>query len=123
MTWFRSVFADYENMADAGRTGDQFLDDSYEALSPYDGSTGVGRIEWENRRKDEYRNWLKKVRHRWEWGGGEGRGVGSQRAMPRDYYCSVMLKFESNKRGDGPETPTETATRPSGSRPLPYGTR
>lgn len=91
MAWFRSVFTDYENMADADRRGDQFLDDSYEALSPYDGSTGVGRIEWENRRKDEYRNWLKKVRRCWCGGGGGGLST----TMPKD-YCSVMLKFKLN---------------------------
>lgn len=61
MTWFYSIFEDYENMANVNRGKKEFLDNSYEILSPYDGSTGVRKIAWEGRRKAEYKQWLKGV--------------------------------------------------------------
>lgn len=61
MTWFYSIFEDYENMADVTRGRKEFLDNSYEFLSPYNGSTGVQKIIWEGRRKNEYKAWLKEV--------------------------------------------------------------
>lgn len=78
LTWFYSIFEDYENMADVGRGKEEFLDDSYQSLSPLNGMTGMKKMEWENKRKDEYRNWLKKVHPR--------------TATMQDKQFSVMLK-------------------------------
>lgn len=58
---FYLIFEDYENIADEDRSKDKFLDDSYDYLTKYNGEKGKSKILWENRRKDEYRQWLKRV--------------------------------------------------------------
>lgn len=58
MTYFYSIFEDYENMANEHRRSHDFLDDSAKYLTPYNGEKGKAKILWENKRKDEYRNWL-----------------------------------------------------------------
>lgn len=58
MTYFYSIFEDYENMANEHRNSHEFLDDSATYLTPYNGEKGKAKILWENKRKDEYRNWL-----------------------------------------------------------------
>lgn len=58
MAYFYSIFEDYENMANEHRSGHDFLDDSATYLTPYNGEKGKAKILWENKRKDEYRNWL-----------------------------------------------------------------
>lgn len=61
MAYFYSIFEDYENMDDENRSSHDFLDDSYRHLSKYNGEKGKAKILWENKRKDEYRRWLKAV--------------------------------------------------------------
>lgn len=61
MTYFYSIFEDYENMGHEHRSSHDFLDDSATYLTPYNGEKGKAKILWENKRKDEYRNWLKAV--------------------------------------------------------------
>lgn len=55
------IFEDYENMADEHRSKDKFLGDSYGHLEKYNNQKGKERILWENKRKEEYKQWLKKV--------------------------------------------------------------
>lgn len=62
MTWFYSIFKDYENIGDKDREAKDFLDDSHKFLAPYRDTKGVEKIKWESQRKQEYRNWLKEVR-------------------------------------------------------------
>lgn len=66
MANFFSIFGDYENMGDEDRDRHDFLDNSANYLTSYNGEKGKAKIIWENRRKDEYREWLKQVsgRHR-----------------------------------------------------------
>lgn len=61
MVEFYPIFKDYENMADENRSREDFLDDSYDFLTPYNGEKGKAKILWENRRKEEYKHWLKTV--------------------------------------------------------------
>lgn len=61
MTFFYPIFEDYQNIADEDRSKDKFLDDSYNHLTKYSGEKGKAKILWENRRKDEHRQWLKRV--------------------------------------------------------------
>lgn len=61
MTYFYPIFEDYENMADEHRSSHDFLDDSANYLTKYNGEKGKAKILWENERKDEYRHWLKAV--------------------------------------------------------------
>lgn len=61
MAWFYSIFEDYENMADKNRSKSQFLDDSYKFLTKYNGEKDKAKILWENKRKEEYKRWLKSV--------------------------------------------------------------
>ncbi|CAN8104021.1 unnamed protein product [Discula destructiva] len=59
MANFYSIFEDYENMGDENGGSHDFLDDSAKYLASYNGETGKARILWENKRKNEYRQWLK----------------------------------------------------------------
>lgn len=61
LDFFYPIFEDYENMADEDRRRDEFLDDSYDCLTKYNGEKGKQKILWENRRKEEYKQWLKNV--------------------------------------------------------------
>lgn len=61
LTHFYDIFEDYESMADENRSPTDFLDDSYDYLTPYRGETGKAKILWENKRKQEYKQWLKGV--------------------------------------------------------------
>lgn len=58
MDHFYAIFDDYEHMADEKRPMSKFLNKS---LAPYDGEKGKKKILWENRRKEEYKRWLKTV--------------------------------------------------------------
>lgn len=61
MEKFYPIFEDYANMADENRSKKDFLDDSYDYLTKYNGEKGKARILWENKRKEEYKHWLKTV--------------------------------------------------------------
>lgn len=61
MANFYAIFEDYENMAEEDRSSEDFLDDSAKYLTGYNGEKGKVKILWENKRKGEYREWLKKV--------------------------------------------------------------
>lgn len=61
MAYFYSIFEDYENIGDEHRSSQDFLDDSASILTPYNGEKGKAKILWENKRKDEYRDWLRAV--------------------------------------------------------------
>lgn len=84
-------------MADVNRGKKEFLDNSYEVLSPYDGSTGVRKIAWEGRRKNEYRKWLKEV----------------SQESPTWTSWQDSRTNEGVFREDGPETRSRTVTRQS----------
>lgn len=103
MTWFYSIFEDYENIGDVSRTGGQFLDSSYEFLAEYNGERGVAKIAWENRRKEEYKQWLKEVS-----------------SVNQSSTYNEMLTFRQC-RENIPATPSSTAKPPSKSKPSPYG--
>lgn len=66
MAYFYSIFEDYENIADEKRSSHDFLDDSSRYLTKYNGEEGKAKILWGNKRKDEYRHWLKAVSRYWE---------------------------------------------------------
>ncbi|ERS96084.1 hypothetical protein HMPREF1624_07620 [Sporothrix schenckii ATCC 58251] len=55
---FYDIFDDYENMADPKRTPQQFIC-PVGTLEAFAGQKGEAWIEWENRRKTQYRAWLK----------------------------------------------------------------
>lgn len=61
MAHFYAIFEDYENMAEEKRSREDFLDDSAKYLTSYNGEKGKAKILWENKRKAEYREWLKEV--------------------------------------------------------------
>lgn len=56
---FYDIFEDYENMADETRDPAKFVC-PVGVLEKYAGQKGVAWIQWENRRKTQYRAWLKK---------------------------------------------------------------
>lgn len=58
MEYFYPIFEDYENMADENRPMSEYL---YQGLTPYNGEKGKQKILWENKRKEEYKRWLKSV--------------------------------------------------------------
>ncbi|KAL1901820.1 hypothetical protein Sste5346_001523 [Sporothrix stenoceras] len=55
---FYDIFDDYENMADPKRTPSQFICPAG-TLEAFAGQKGEAWIQWENRRKTQYRGWLK----------------------------------------------------------------
>lgn len=55
---FYDIFDDYENMADPKRTPAQFIC-PVGTLEAFAGQKGEAWIQWENRRKTQYRAWLK----------------------------------------------------------------
>lgn len=58
---FYRIFSDYESMADPTRSKDKFFMNSYDSLTTYNNEKGVAKILWENKRKEEYKHWLKEV--------------------------------------------------------------
>lgn len=56
MNHFYPIFEDYENIADETRQISKFL---CQELTPYHGEKGKAKILWENKRKEEYKLWLK----------------------------------------------------------------
>lgn len=58
MDHFYPIFEDYENIADETRPTSKFL---YQDLTPYNGEKDKAKILWENKRKEEYKRWLKSV--------------------------------------------------------------
>ncbi|KUI58948.1 hypothetical protein VP1G_06197 [Cytospora mali] len=57
MDHFYPIFEDYESIGDEQRPMSKFL---YQGLTPYNGQKGKEKILWENKRKQEYKQWLKR---------------------------------------------------------------
>ena len=53
---FFAIFKDYEHLESDKRPNDEFL---YKDLTPFRGETGKARWRVEERRKQEYRRWLR----------------------------------------------------------------
>lgn len=53
---FYAIFEDYENMGDETRQPSQFL---YQGLTPLGAQKGKNKETQEEKRKDEYRAWLR----------------------------------------------------------------
>lgn len=58
MNHFFPIFRDYENLGDEKRSANEFL---FHDLIPYNGEKGKAKIRWENKRKEQYKQWLKSV--------------------------------------------------------------
>lgn len=58
MDHFFPIFRDYENIGDEKRSASEFL---FHDLTPYNGEKGKAKILWENKRKEQYKQWLKSV--------------------------------------------------------------
>lgn len=57
---FYSIFADYQLMGSKDRNVDEYI---FQGLAPYDGQTGTAKIEWEEERKRQYREFLKQMQY------------------------------------------------------------
>lgn len=58
MDHFFPIFRDYEDIGDEKRPASEFL---FHDLIPYNGEKGKAKIRWENKRKEQYKQWLKSV--------------------------------------------------------------